>query len=158
MYSLQTRLRRHMCTHMLVLYINWLMASETRPRRNFSQLSVSWVNLFGRSWIWQSSSSAANNTETNENISSTPFLSCLLCTLALSRSLLSLALCLDLSLSLSLMHTQPLHLPAIVLLLSRSPHFSLGPLGHPLFLPAQMVSVTPLSLNYSINYCGKMCN
>lgn len=105
MYSLQTRLRRHMCTHMLVLYINWLMASETRPRRNFSQLSVSWVNLFGRSWIWQSSSSAANNTETNENISSTPFLSCLLCTLALSRSLLSLALCLDLSLSLSHAHS-----------------------------------------------------
>lgn len=69
--------------------------SDTHLQGNFTQLLVSWVNLFGRSWIWQSSSSTANNTETNEFISSTPLFtpspSC--CTFALLFSLfLSLVL------------------------------------------------------------------
>lgn len=147
------------CTHSLLIMTFAEDCAHTHTTHtyggNFTQLLVSWVNLFGRSWIWQSSFSTSNNTETNEFISSTPlFSSASACTLvlALSFSLQPWPL----SRSASLAHT-PLHFSAIGSLFL-FPSSSRSPLLDLLSLPAQMVSVAPLSLNYSVNYCGKMCN
>lgn len=83
------------CTH---------MDTVRHTCRETTQLLVSWVNLFGRNWIWQSSFSTVNNTETNEFIFSTSFH--VLCThlhLCSLFFLLSPALCLVLSLSYTLL-------------------------------------------------------
>lgn len=152
--EIRTHIQRpHMGMHTLILYINKLMTcAEQRTlghngTHGFTRLSVCWVNLFGRNWVWQSSSSAANNTETNELISSTPLSSP-------SPSCSTFALFFSLVVLPSVSVCAPLHISAVSFSLSTS----LSTLLDILSLPAQMVSVTPLSLNYSVNYCGKMCN
>lgn len=127
--EIRTHIQRpHMGMHTLILYINKLMTcAEQRTlghngTHSFTRLSVCWVNLFGRNWVWQSSSSAANNTETNELISSTPLSSpspsC--STFALFFSLVGFALCLSLRTS------------SYLRCFFFSLHFPVGPFRHPL--------------------------
>lgn len=73
----------HQWTHDMLKNAHTWIQSDTPTGKLYSAL-VSWVSLFGRNWIWQSSFSTVNNTETNEFIFSTPLLfSCPLHTFAL---------------------------------------------------------------------------
>lgn len=103
------------------IYIHTRKQSDLKG--NSTQFLVSWVNLFGRGWIWQSSSSTANNVDTNEFISSTPLFSPFPAPLLTFALLFSHCLSLVLSfVSICLFHTHPfLFIPSLLASLFLSP-------------------------------------